>query len=108
MKKFLLIMNLAVGLFAVSAQSHSFDAAALVRDFVSDLSRMSEEQIHAVAQEDGAQFYYSHLNIKEKGSIDSVEIGRAHALQHHLCDFAEIQYLITFSSTVDSLTMNQN
>ena len=54
MKKPLLIMNLAVGLFAVSAQGHSFDVAALVRDFVSDLSRLSEEQIHAVAQEDGA------------------------------------------------------
>lgn len=108
MKKQLLIMNLAVGLFALSAQGHSFDAAALVRDSVSDLSRLSEEQIHAVAQEDGTQFYYAHLNIKEKDSINSVEIGKVHALQHHLRDVAEIQYQITFSAAVDSLAVNQN
>jgi hypothetical protein len=108
MKKPLLIMNLAVGLFAVSAQGHSFDVAALVRDFVSDLSRLSEEQIHAVAQEDGAQFYYAQLNTRQKGLINSMEIGKAHALQHHLRDFAEIQYQITFSAAVDSLAINQN
>ena len=103
MKKLPLIMNLAVGLFAVAAQADRFDASALVRDSVSDLSRLSDEGLHAVAQEDGAQFYYAHPNIKGQCSVDALEIGRTHALKHHLRDLAEIQYQFTFSAAVDSL-----
>jgi hypothetical protein len=99
-------MTLAVGLSA--AQANSFDAVALVKDCVSDLSGLSDEQLHAVAQEDGARFYYAHPNIKEKGSVYLLEIGEAHALQHHLRDLAENKYQFTFSAAVDSLAIDPN
>jgi hypothetical protein len=107
MKILALVTTLVAGLLAVSMEAHSFDASALVKDSISDLSGLSDEQLHAVAQEDGAQFYYAHPSIKEKGSAYSLEIGEAHALQHHLHDLAEIQYQFAFSAAVESLTIDQ-
>jgi hypothetical protein len=94
---------MAAGTPVAQAHTWTIDAEELLGNPTSDLSRISPMELPTIAEVDGQQFFRR----KPHASLETaLEVGEAHARQHHLRGKTILKYEVSFGASFLSLSSN--